>query len=424
MNRKQLMLLGISAVAAIPALAQESKVTPTTGAAYNNAMAQTDVGERNFEQYTADGARFGDFKVFPKLELTEEFTDNVYAVADDRRSDYLTIVSPSVNIKSDLPRHEIDLSAVADFTEYARYSGEDTAHVNVTGQGKLDVSREDWFTLSATYDHGYEPRSSPDPSQGKTPTPVDNTSVKLAQVYRPGRLWVTVDGQYQRLDYGDVYTSTDSVLAYHLRDRDIYSGGVRVAYELMPGYFAFVESRANDRIYDSLSAVGQNRDSHGFEERVGATFELTGKLRGDIFAGYLVQNFKSPTFSSVTGAAFGAGLTWNATALTTVTLQAQRTVEDTIDSGASSYVASMAHLTVAHELRRNIVLSLDGGLDVNEYQGDGTLQHVYDGGTKIAYKLNKFAYLGGVYHYYKRYSTLESEAYSENRLMVTLGLQY
>ncbi|HXP95450.1 MAG TPA: outer membrane beta-barrel protein, partial [Telmatospirillum sp.] len=130
------------------------------------------------------------------------------------------------------------------------------------------------------------------------------------------------------------------------------------------------------------------------------------------------------TYRPVSGLSFGSTLTWSPTALTTLKLLAQRTVEDTVDIAASSYLSTQVHLSADHELRRNIIVSMDGGFAQNVYQGDGVHQHVYDGGTRVAYKLNKFAYTGVVYHYYQRFSTNVSEPYHENRLLLSLGVQY
>ncbi|MTJ80471.1 MAG: outer membrane beta-barrel protein [Telmatospirillum sp.] len=414
---------GLVLLAAGPAFADD-RPTPTTGAEYNRTMAETDVADRRQEQYSPDGVRIADFLIFPKAELDEQLSDNIYAAANRRRGDLTTTLSPSIVIKSDFAQHEISLSASSDFAFFKRYTDEDTQHYNVTASGKLDVTRDAQLTMSATYDDGSEPRSSPDPNLGRHPTPVINKTVSVGGDYHPARVWLKGDASFQRLDFGDVGTDTGAVIANHLRNRDIVQGGVRAAYEIVPNYFAFVEVRANNRVYDQPNAIGVNRNSHGWEERAGTDLELTGKLHGDIYAGYLTQDFRSSTYKEVSGLSMGADLVWNPTALTTVKLLVQRTVEDTVDIRASSYLSTQTHLFADHELRRNIIVSVDGGYGRNAYQGDGVHQNVYDGGFKLAYKFNKMAYSGLIYHYYQRDSTVDTETYHENRMILALGLQY
>lgn len=423
MRRFLLLSAGFGLFGALPAWADD-KPAPTTGPELDRKMAQTDVGERRQAQYSADGIRLGGFIAYPKAELDEQFSDNIYASGNNRKGDLLNQISPSLRVQSDLPRHELKLSVNGDFLRYTRYTKENVDNYNAAATGKLDVLRDGWLNGQASYDVSHEPRSAPDRTTGIEPNKVTTRLAGLGGEYRPGRIWLKADTSFQRLEFDDVADGTGALVVNHLRNRDMIQGGLRAAYEIIPDYFAFLETRANQRRYDSLNAQGLRRNSSGYEQRVGTDIELSGKLRGDVFASWMNQHYDDPRFSGIAGPGFGAGLTWNVTALTTARLQAQRTIEETVSTNVSGFVQSRGTASVEHELRRNVIISADGGVELDDFHGSSLSETVYDGGVRAQYKLNKFAYTGLTYHYFQRFASDDSLDYHENRVLVTLGVQY
>lgn len=84
---------------------------------------------------------------------------------------------------------------------------------------------------------------------------------------------------------------------------------------------------------------------------------MTALVRGEIAVGYIHQDFDNPAFPDISGLGARGQLEWFPSQLTTVTLAAGRSVEDTPLTGAGAYVAGSVGLSVDHELLRNVILT-------------------------------------------------------------------
>ena len=84
---------------------------------------------------------------------------------------------------------------------------------------------------------------------------------------------------------------------------------------------------ADNRSHDlDTDFSGYQRDSRGLTGNVGTSFELPGRLTGEVSAGYTRRNYADPRFEPLTGLIGDASLIWTADALTTVKLTATSTV--------------------------------------------------------------------------------------------------
>ncbi len=114
------------------------------------------------------------------------------------------------------------------------------------------------------------------------------------------------------------------------RDRTVYVASLRAGYDLAPEYEGFARMSYNLRDYDSaVDDSGLERDSSGWRVDVGATADFTGVTFGEVFAGYLQQDYDDANLATIEGAHFGAAVTWNPSRLTTVGLRAERLVRET-----------------------------------------------------------------------------------------------
>src|SRR3546814_5981286 len=105
---------------------------------------------------------------------------------------------------------------------------------------------------------------------------------------------------------------------------------LRGGYEIMPSYEAFLRVTYNQRDYDSnVDDAGFNRDSDGYEAVAGVALDLSGVTFGDVYAGYMSQDYDDPALQDVDGPVVGAGVTWNPTALTSARLDVSRSEEHT-----------------------------------------------------------------------------------------------
>jgi len=165
-------------------------------------------------------------------------------------------------------------------------------------------------------------------------------------------------GDLAVLDFDDVTANNGNTLNQDDRDRMETEGNFRPCYEIVPQYEAFVRTAVNNRNYDdSVDDNNIKRDSQGWEVTAGVALDLGCVTYGNVFAGYMSQDYDDPMLKTVDGVGFGGDITWNPTRLTTVQFAIARTVEKSTLNGAAGALSTRFRADVDHELLRNVILS-------------------------------------------------------------------
>ena len=371
-------------------------------------------------EYDALGLRLGNFEVLPSVSAGGMYNSNVFNTSKGEQSDLAFELLPVLRILSNLPRHALDLVLGARSLFYNRLTSENTTDLTFDARGRIDISHSTNVTINGDYALLHEARGAPDlPGNAAEPTAYGVTTVQAALNQTFNRLQLEAGASYQRLDYRStkLIPPGPSVLDNHDRDRDIVSGYGQLSYQFSPGYSAFMRGTYNDRNYDlTFDSGGFRRDSNGYEVDSGIQFELSRLIVGQIYAGYLDQNFADPSFSNVGGAAFGAQLEWYPTGLTTVHFDARHSVEETTILGASSYTTSHFGLGLDHELLRNLIFSFDGLFDYNSYNGTPRTDKFWGFSAGMMYLMNRNLQLNLGYVFSRRDSNLPGASFSNNTL--------
>ena len=344
-------------------------------------------------EYDPLGVRLGNFLLLPSVTAGGLYNSNVFNTPDNTKTDWAFELTPTLRLISDLPRHALSILIGSRSLFYNRLTSENTTDVTVQLRGQLDVDRATNVVAEGGYQVEHEARGAPDlPGNAAEPTEYAVGTAQATVNHVFNRLQISAGASYQRFDYRNttLVPPGPSVRNNHDRDRDVANVFARAAYEFSPGYSAFLQGSYNDRSYDlKADSTGFARDSHGGEADGGIQFEITRLLVGQIYAGYLQQNFDDVRFGTVSGGAFGGQLQWYPSELTTVRFSARHSVEETTIAGASSYTTSHFGIGLDHELLRNVVLSLDGIYDDNRYNGTPRTDHFWGFSLGAMYLVNR-----------------------------------
>jgi len=280
------------------------------------------------------------------------------------------------------------------------------------------------------YEARHENRSSPDDVGGKTPTEFSVLSAGIVGFHNFGRVNLSLEGTFDQFDFDDVATSLGTTINNDDRDRDEIEGAVRVGYEIIPDYEAFVRGTYNIRDYDSdLGDDGLDRDSDGFDVVGGVRIDFGGIIFGDFFAGYRSQDFDDPALDSVDGPTIGADITWNVTPLTTIVGSVSREIRETTttDSAGNSSSArffTTVALSADHELLRNLLLGAHVSASQDDFEGIERTDEIYRAGINATYMMNRYFYISGGYSFRMRDSDVSTENFMENVFFLSLRTQY
>ena len=167
------------------------------------------------------------------------------------------------------------------------------------------------------------------------------------------------------------------------RDYNIYEVQSRIAYELLPNVSPFIQTSYNVRRYDTREPI--NRESDGYRIGFGTGFDAGGIITGEVYGGYMRQNFVSSRFDDASGPWFGGSLLWNVTRLTSVEVGLERRVVETTNSEASSYNRTALDVRVEHELLRNLLIGTSAHYYDDRYNGSGLNERYFEAGPRITY---------------------------------------
>ncbi len=386
------------------------------------------VATRPRPDYDPAGVRMGSFLIYPKMAVDQTFNDNVFATNDDERSDFITSLQPEVTLASDWNNHAFNLGAGADLGFYSSETGENYQDWNVASDGRIDITRADKLFLGAGYAHLHEERGDPD-DLGAISDPVEYElgTAFLRYARTAGRISLTPEVIFRRYDYQDTNARGPGSFKVNQddRDRNVYDTGVRVGYEIAPGYEPFVRVGGNVRDYDRTpDDTGLNRDSYGYDATAGLSIDFGGVTFGDVFAGYRKQVYDDDAdLNNIDGPTVGLSLDWNATNLTSINAKVTRIIEETTEPGSSGYFATSGVVTVDHELLRNLILSATGGITNRDYEGIDRDDYVFLAGAGAKYLMNRNFYVSAGYSYTSEDSDVSggpSQGYTQNRFLVRL----
>lgn len=381
------------------------------------------------QQYQPDyeplGIRSGAFNLNPSLEVSEEYDDNIFRDETGKKSDFITAVKPGLNVRSDWNLHEVQFTARGDLGYYADNSNEDYRDYALSASGRYDITYETALRALAQYERFHEDRGSPDDVNGDEPTTFDRWTTSLGFARTLGRLKLFINGQYQDYTFDDT-TAAGVVIDNSNRNRSQTRIDTRLAYELVPNYDVFVSAAWDVRDYDRTVVV--DRNSEGYELRAGTALNITGKVKGEIYAGQIATDYSSD-FEDIKTINYGGSLLWNLTGLTSVYANVDRSVIETVSGDSTGYVLTASRVGVDHALRRNVMLGGFVGHDQNDYIGTapGAFEREDEAirtGLRLEYKPVRGAAIETRYDYVDRESNVALSDFTDNRLMLTLKYSF
>ena len=353
--------------------------------------------------YDPLGIRAGAFRIFPSTDASISYDDNVYATENDTKSDFVAVIGPTIGVQSDFSRHFVGLEVFSRVGRYFEETKEDYWDYGVDGQGRLDITRNNnltgTFNVSRLHDARDDPEDDATITESVRPVRFMNYDANLAYNHLFNRITFRVTGDFNRRDYRQGAGTADQ----NERDRNVYTGLLRVGYNVSPRINTFVEGLYTEDHFDArLDSAGLEQDSHGWGARGGVDVNFTDLLFGEAFGGFREQYYDESEFDSESGFNFGVNLTWLPTQLTTVTLTGGSDFQPTSNDDSSSNFQTEAGVRVDHELLRNVLIGAEAGYQRDDFENTDRTDNRFDAGADITYLINRHFSVGAAYNFSKR----------------------
>lgn len=379
--------------------------------------------ERVAEGYDQLGVRRGAFLILPSVEVDARYDDNIFATQTNESDDLIALVRPDVKVRSQWSQHALNFGANAEVARYADFTAEDYEHYTLTSDGRVDITRETNATARFRYRFSTEERGSPNDVNGVAPTDTEDMLVGARLNHRFNRVVVRVSGEFEDFDFDDVATTT-GVTNNDDRDREKWTFGLRVGYEISPRFQAFMDGSYNEIDYDSaVDDAGVNRDSDGYGVTAGVAFDITGVTRGDVGLSYREQDFADQSLTDADGVGLDAGVTWDVTRLTQVRGTAGLSIDETTTANTSGLVTQRVGVTVNHELRRNILLNGGVSYSQSDYEGISREDDTLGITAGARYLFNRYMSVGVSGNFRDKDSDAANSSWKRNQITLRFRAQ-
>ncbi|AXI43286.1 outer membrane beta-barrel protein [Sulfitobacter sp. SK011] len=364
------------------------------------------------------------FEVEAGITLSQEFTDNVFLTANGKRSDFVTVVAPWIDLSMQSDDLRLRFGVLAEIGRFADNSSENYDDYTIDAELRYRLGDGLFAFGGLEYKWDHENRNSPDDVNGVAPTEFRDASGYFGVGGTLNGNAFRFGANVRKLDFDDTAVAGGASINNDDRDRTETEIGGRIGIAKTANGEVFVQGIYDRRKYDAATDdFGFARSSDGIQASIGYTGKI-GNLTGELTFGALSQGYDDARFDRVTALDVGANLIWRPGPDTRVTGVIDRTLEETTTSGASGYLATSAGVRVRHRIAQDLSLAGYFFLTENDYQGINRTDVLAETGIGLRYHFNPKIYMDTNYAFEKRLSDVAGADYDEHRIEFMLGYDF
>jgi hypothetical protein len=411
MVSKRILMSGAGACLAVGAI-----VGPAHAQFAYDRDHNVSVQERAYEEHAPLGIGLGGFLLYPEVTLGAQYNDNIYASPTAETEDWLLLADTSARVASQWSRHALNFFGGVTTRTYTD-NGDDNAYDwRLGADGRFDIVRDMYVEGGAAFGQATESRFSGNgPAALTGPIEFDFTEANARLVRDVNRIRASIGFDYGKFDFQDGQLNPTIIVPNRRfdqddRDNEFLDITARGDFALSPDTAIFGSVTHHTRDFDKDGGFTNDdpvngfpildRDAKGWRYLVGANFDLTSVVRGEVAVGYDTTEYDSPLVADVDGLAAYGQIEWFVTQITTLTFNAARETDEAGITGAAGIERTSFGARVDHELRRDIILT--GGYAYNQddyvsYDREDD-RAVFDAG--VDWYTNRFLKLGASYERY------------------------
>ncbi|MBM6577482.1 outer membrane beta-barrel protein [Microvirga sp. SRT01] len=331
------------------------------------------VADRMLPAFSAKGMTVGAFDVFPGLAVGGLYTSNIFANNADKHADAGLMIRPELTVRTSSGPYRVTAYARGDVRRFTDKVSENTEEVLGGLQGNVAVGALSALSAGVSYGSLINPRFAPDsPVDAAKPLEYNALNAFASGSFEGSNTRVILRADVADIRFRDTPSRSGGTIFTRDRNRTRVQGLLRVERALSPSVSLYGAGTVNTIDYRYPTTIGQSvvtRDSRGYGLYVGSSFELTSILRGDVRAGYIRQIFDLDGLRPIAGFGTLGSLVYFPNRLWTFTARVESSVQDSGVPGTGGVLHRGGSLRADNELRRYIVLSLEGGYFRDTYRG-------------------------------------------------------
>ncbi len=342
----------LMAVMNAPALAQEN--------ADQDVTPNFSVSERFAQNFGADGIRSGSFVLFPVVRYVQTYDDNIFGVPVDETDDFIADINAELGLESDWDAHALNIAGTVRRLQYFQNTDESTTDYGVQGEGRFDLGRRSAATLSAGYNRLTEPRRSLQTAFGARPVRYSVFDAAFEVDLRQNRFREQFGVSFVKDNFSDAFDPNNGnpiEIDQDFRDREAYEVFYRQSFRVRPTVALFAQVNGGVQEFDNdQPGLNADQDSQFYGASAGIALDINKVARGEIGVGYETRNFDSDLFDDISGLNIDAALDYFVSDLTTISLSAQRSIQNTALVGFAGFYSTGGEVRIEHELLRRLLI--------------------------------------------------------------------
>jgi hypothetical protein len=334
--------------------------------------------------YDAAGIRVGAFMLYPTLDEYAGYDDNVTGTTQPHGS---PLIETNARLEASDQMSDASLGGSLS-VDNVEYPGESTqSYTNWTASlgGSYDFGRDTLYLAASHLNLNQTPRELDAPElSGALPFQVDDVRASYKVDLAPIIIEPAFDVSYFTYDNGSVL-GQPYLQSY--RNRIIYAPSVTAGYEFATRRRIVVIIRDADAQYFNAPPGFPRESFNDISVLAGISYDTDGIIGLRLLGGYEERNFANSYYRMIQAPIMEAGMTWTPTGLTTV---------------AGTAAETAFKLKIDHELYRNVILSANGAIYLDDYAQNGGSQEFYTVGLAATWKLDRNIAIGADYTYSSR----------------------
>jgi hypothetical protein len=368
-----------------------------------------------------EGILLGDFVLHGRAEFDIEYDDNIYRTDTNRIADGIARIRPGVTLQSQWDEHAIDFYAQTEYGKYFQNSSEDYWAFALGARGRYDLNEESQLNGLVEYSRSVLPRGSP--GVGVVPGSVTASVIRATAdyTYSGEPIYFRIGPRYEYRFY-DGSGPADN---HHYIDL-----GGRIGYRVSEEFSVFVDPSYQIVQYVAVpDSTGFNRNSQGFDVKIGVTYDVTTQVGAEFAVGYFRRWYEDSRLLPDSGVSARVALYWNPTEQLSFEIEGRRSLTEyrlPAGAGGASIASGNAVETsvtarVGYLALDNLLLDMGATYARYDFSGINRNDDYYGFDIGARYFFSPHFYIGPRYYYTARRSTDATSNFYDNRIMLTLG---
>ena len=297
-------------------------------------------------------------------------------------------------LTSDWSRHELTIGGEGAWQETLSGDGTDKPRARIDANLRLDLADDTVANITGAYNFFREDTDDPNAISGASVQSGVHQFDGGVSIERDlGLLRGSLATQASRYIYSDAELSDGTTVDRSDRDRIRATVSARLGVELSTALTPFVEATTGKVMYDdSVDSSGYRRSADIYGAKTGVTVDLGEKLRGEVALGYEQQRFDDSRLEDLAAVTVDGNIFWSPREGTTIDVTLATTLDPSTAAGVSGAAVHNLDVSLAHEVRSNLVARLTGGAAVSRYDDAGASadKTVYNAGAGLTWKINRY----------------------------------